>query len=286
MAARTTSPPVALPKQTRPMVAIQLLLLRGRTAFVEGVPDVAALRKHVGDLEGVPFELLRLKHAGRELHDNSPIPGAGDAPVTVLLRILGGKGGFGAMLRTAGARGVKTTNFDACRDLNGRRLRHVNAAEALREWDAGAEERKLKQQQDAARNAKPQTRAMVTRFDEEEYSELLEGARERVSEALAAALAPAAATTDAVTTATTTSVGGGSSSGSSAAIAGDTTSELTTAEASGAVLDGKGGSVATGKRKLPEASTQSSKAKASKLAWDPLTMLEAGGEDSEDDEDD
>ena len=51
-------------------------------------------------------------------------------------------------------------------------------------------------------------------------------------------------------------------------------------------LDGKGGSVATGKRKLPEASTQSSKAKASKLAWDPLTMLEAGGEDSEDDEDD
>jgi hypothetical protein len=67
------------------------------------------------------------------------------------------------------------------------------AAEALREWDAQAEERKLKQQQDAARNAKPQTRAMITRFDEEEYSELLEGARERVSEALAAALAPAAA---------------------------------------------------------------------------------------------
>ncbi|KOO25679.1 upf0667 protein [Chrysochromulina tobinii] len=113
------------------------------------------------------------------------------------------------MLRTAGARGVKTTNFDACRDLNGRRLRHVNAAEALREWDARAEERKLKQQQDAARNAKPQTRAMITRFDEEEYSELLEGARERSSEP-----------------------------------------------------------------------------KASKLAWDPLTMLEAGGEDSEDDEDD
>jgi hypothetical protein len=268
------------------MVTIQLQLLSGRTAFVEDVSDMAALRKHVGDLEGVPFELLRLKHAGRELHDNAPIPGAGDAPVTVLLRILGGKGGFGAMLRTAGARGVKTTNFDACRDLNGRRLRHVNAAEALREWDARAEERKLKQQQDAARNAKPQTRAMITRFDEEEYSELLEGARERVSEALAAALAPAAATTDAATTATTTSVGGGSSSGSSAAIAGDTTSELTAAEAAGVVLDGKGGSVATGKRKLSEAPTQSSEPKASKLAWDPLTMLEAGGEDSEDDEDD
>ena len=46
----------------------------------------------------------------------------------------------------AGAKGVKTTNFDACRDLNGRRLRYVNQEAKLREWEAQAEERKRKKE--------------------------------------------------------------------------------------------------------------------------------------------
>eukprot|EP01031_Cornospumella_fuschlensis_P040127 gene40127-48896_t len=50
--------------------------------------------------------------------------------------IVGGKGGFGANLRTlAKQRGKKqTTNFGACRDLSGRRLRHVNDEIILRKW--------------------------------------------------------------------------------------------------------------------------------------------------------
>jgi hypothetical protein len=42
-------------------------------------------------------------------------------------RLLGGKGGFGALLR-GGPTGIifkKTTNFSSCRDLNGRRLRNI-----------------------------------------------------------------------------------------------------------------------------------------------------------------
>lgn len=50
--------------------------------------------------------------------------------------ILGGKGGFGTLLKgqskQAGAR--QTTDFGACRDLNGRRLRHVNDEIKLRKW--------------------------------------------------------------------------------------------------------------------------------------------------------
>lgn len=30
--------------------------------------------------------------------------------------------------------GKKTTNFDAMRDLNGRRIRHVKAVERIKEW--------------------------------------------------------------------------------------------------------------------------------------------------------
>lgn len=42
------------------------------------------------------------------------------------MRILGGKGGFGSMLRAIGAQIEKTTNREACRDLSGRRLRDIN----------------------------------------------------------------------------------------------------------------------------------------------------------------
>merc|ERR1719499_948969 len=45
----------------------------------------------------------------------------------------GGKGGFGSLLRSL-AKNTKTTNFGACRDLQGRRLRHVQQEEELERW--------------------------------------------------------------------------------------------------------------------------------------------------------
>ena len=52
---------------------------------------------------------------------------------SLLLRVAGGKGGFGSLLRGAGTSGAATTNQDACRDLSGRRIRHVEAERKLRE---------------------------------------------------------------------------------------------------------------------------------------------------------
>ncbi|KAL1536001.1 replication stress response regulator SDE2 [Salvia divinorum] len=70
--------------------------------------------------------------------------------VNLLLRLRGGKGGFGSLLRGAATKAgqKKTNNFDACRDMSGRRLRHVNAEKKLEEWRAGAEERKLEKMAD------------------------------------------------------------------------------------------------------------------------------------------
>ncbi|ORX38942.1 telomere stability and silencing-domain-containing protein [Kockovaella imperatae] len=60
-------------------------------------------------------------------HDESP-----SHPITLHLgvRVLGGKGGFGANLRAAGGRMNKSagTNVDACRDLSGRRLSTIKEA--------------------------------------------------------------------------------------------------------------------------------------------------------------
>jgi len=46
----------------------------------------------------------------------------------------GGKGGFGSLLKGQPAVKKRTNNFDSCRDLAGRRIRHVNQEKMLRDW--------------------------------------------------------------------------------------------------------------------------------------------------------
>ncbi|KAJ3321248.1 hypothetical protein HDV06_004473 [Boothiomyces sp. JEL0866] len=62
---------------------------------------------------------------------------------------LGGKGGFGSVLKAKGAKmaSQKTTNFDSCRDLNGRRLKTLDEARRLADYIEKEPERK-KQQKD------------------------------------------------------------------------------------------------------------------------------------------
>jgi hypothetical protein len=47
----------------------------------------------------------------------------------------GGKGGFGSLLRRIKPKAKDDQNFEACRDLSGRRLRHINNEQRLREWE-------------------------------------------------------------------------------------------------------------------------------------------------------
>ncbi len=82
---------------------------------------------------GVPCVEQVLMYGGKHLSDARRLSKYGvgkDSTLHLLLRLVGGKGGFGALLRS-GARGSQTANFDACRDLSGRRLRHVNADKQL-----------------------------------------------------------------------------------------------------------------------------------------------------------
>ena len=70
-------------------------------------------------------------------------------PLHLNLYLLGGKGGFGSLLR-GGPKGIKVnkvTNRDACRDLNGRRLRHAQAERSLQEWSQNARDTERDQRQ-------------------------------------------------------------------------------------------------------------------------------------------
>ncbi len=71
------------------------------------------------------------------------------AHIQVRVRCLGGKGGFGAMLRGQQSRpGMKQVdvNTGAMRDLSGRRLRHVEQEQKLAEWAADADKRKAEKE--------------------------------------------------------------------------------------------------------------------------------------------
>lgn len=65
-----------------------------------------------------------MEQNGKKLDINGTIDN--NKNVKVILRLNGGKGGFGSMLRAIGAQIEKTTNREACRDLSGRRLRDIN----------------------------------------------------------------------------------------------------------------------------------------------------------------
>ncbi|VVA98560.1 unnamed protein product [Arabis nemorensis] len=81
----------------------------------------------------------------RRIHIWASVVSQSDATVNLVLSLRGGKGGFGSLLRGAATKSGqnKTNNFDAFRDMSGRRLRHVNAEKRLEEWREGEEERKL-----------------------------------------------------------------------------------------------------------------------------------------------
>jgi hypothetical protein len=52
----------------------------------------------------------------------------------------GGKGGFGSLLRSMKPKAKQSENFDACRDLSGRRLRTIYNEQRLEEWNKKKDE--------------------------------------------------------------------------------------------------------------------------------------------------
>ncbi|KAL3687754.1 hypothetical protein R1sor_014063 [Riccia sorocarpa] len=135
------------------MAVFQLLVkdVEGRTRclrFPSGEVSCEVLKAQLAAIEGIPAVWQRLVTGTRELADGISLVAdeTGFFPsCTLLLRLRGGKGGFGSLLRGAATKAgqKKTSNFDACRDMSGRRLRHVNAEKKLKEWKSEAKERDL-----------------------------------------------------------------------------------------------------------------------------------------------
>eukprot|EP01083_Nonionella_stella_P178429 630257_1 len=120
-------------------MAVFLRKLNGKTDclhFDDQSVSIGQLKERISECEGIPHLHQRLVSGTRELADdceNVVLSSRHPLFVTLLLRLVGGKGGFGSLLRAQKGKG-KTTNFNAMRDLSGRRVRHVNAEKELRKW--------------------------------------------------------------------------------------------------------------------------------------------------------
>ena len=71
---------------------------------------------------------------GKNIPLNSLLSNYNNEIIEFRLLLKGGKGGFGTLLKTQPARKKLTNNFDACRDLSGRRVGHVNQEKLNKEW--------------------------------------------------------------------------------------------------------------------------------------------------------
>lgn len=103
--------------------------------------------------------------------------------VNCILRQVGGKGGFGSMLRAIGAQIEKTTNREACRDLSGRRLRDINEEKRLRAWLDKQGEREREAEERKKRKIEKLLAVPKHDFKDEKYEEARAKLTEKVSDA-------------------------------------------------------------------------------------------------------
>ncbi|KAG0351891.1 hypothetical protein BG005_008634 [Podila minutissima] len=254
-------------------------------------PTLLDLKHQLSDLYQIPIDQQRLQTAG-----GLPLStGNDDEDDQVLLfgnhehkeghqqeiryfgltlRMAGGKGGFGSMLRAQGGRMSSQkgpSNTDACRDLSGRRIKTVkdakNMAEYLRqqpEREKAKKEslkRKIEEKQELANRPTRKHRFEDTKFFDETEEQV-----EDVKNAVAAAIK------ESLKASSSSSNASGSGSGSD----------------SGAVSPPSSGSDAKGKGKAKDVAPVKKPAAKSMSMWDDMSDYESseeeGGEDEEEDE--
>ncbi|XP_051881283.1 splicing regulator SDE2 isoform X2 [Pristis pectinata] len=132
--------------------------------------------------QGFPAADVYLKCNGKlvgeeaDLHDG--------AIYSLETRLVGGKGGFGSMLRALGAQIEKTTNREACRDLSGRRLRDVNHEKAMAEWIKKQAGRETEKEQRRLERLQRRLAEPKHYFTDPQYEQQLDEMSERLEDSV------------------------------------------------------------------------------------------------------
>lgn len=100
------------------------------------VTNYSELRVYLSELFGIASADFYLMEDMKCLNiGNTPLQNCSIGAVySITMKIKGGKGGFGSLLKGQPAVKKRTKNFDSCRDLTGRRIRHVNQEKQMQDY--------------------------------------------------------------------------------------------------------------------------------------------------------
>lgn len=101
--------------------------------FITEFDDISSLRSFLSSKYNIPSETLTF-YNNTHLLSNENLLGSLQGFIHASIGLSGGKGGFGSLLRGQAATKRKTTNFDASKDLKGRRIRNVENEKKLKEF--------------------------------------------------------------------------------------------------------------------------------------------------------
>jgi hypothetical protein len=136
-----------------------LNVIDNRAKFINtvGIDDIRALKLYIkANYQAFRKARFYLTKEGKKVCNEDHIEGSLLSEYQVRFCMVGGKGGFGSLLKRQPPVKKRTNNFDSCRDLAGRRLRHVNQEKMLMEYQKKKEEEEkiLKQYEQGDENMK------------------------------------------------------------------------------------------------------------------------------------
>ncbi|XP_060711751.1 splicing regulator SDE2 [Hemiscyllium ocellatum] len=132
--------------------------------------------------QGLPITDVYLKYNGKLVDEETELQHGGI--YSLEQRLVGGKGGFGSMLRALGAQIEKTTNREACRDLSGRRLRDVNHEKAMAEWIKKQADREAEKEQRRLERLQRKLAEPKHYFSDPQYEQQLDEMSERLEDSV------------------------------------------------------------------------------------------------------
>lgn len=138
-------------------------------------------------MQNLDPQVFNISHNGKNLRRDDTIIKVRDGQdvlINLYIPVLGGKGGFGSMLRAIGAQIEKTTNREACRDLAGRRLRDVHTEERIKDWVNKQANRKKKQEERRLQKLKKLSAEPKIEFQDEEYFKTREQLPDQLDDAI------------------------------------------------------------------------------------------------------
>ncbi|BAM41031.1 conserved hypothetical protein [Theileria orientalis strain Shintoku] len=74
------------------------------------------------------------QYAYSEISDSIDFELKDEVTIDVLFKVLGGKGGFGKILKSQAKKKSQSSNLDSCRNLQGQRIRTVRLSEQMNRW--------------------------------------------------------------------------------------------------------------------------------------------------------